>query len=299
MSRNLQSHIALFIVNLIYGINFLVAKGLMPNLIGPSGFIVVRVMGACLLFGLLWLATSREIITDKNDLKLVLKCAVFGVVINQLLFFNGLCYTSPINASIIMVSTPVLVLIISAFIIKEKITGSKLAGVFLGSLGAVVLILNRDKGPSTSSFSGDLMVFVNAASYAISLVLIRPLMKKYKPVTVITHMFFLAFPMVLPFGWNQFSVIPWDHFSTGNYLAAGFVVVFVTFVSYLLNTFALKYVSASITSVYIYMQPFVATMIMYLAAIFWNGSPVDLTLTKILCGLSIFTGVFLVSRKSN
>ncbi len=299
MSRNLQAHIALFIVNLIYGINFLVAKGLMPNLIGPSGFIVIRVMGACLLFGLTWLFTSREIIRYKKDLLLVLKCAIFGVVTNQLLFFNGLCYTSPINASIIMVSTPVLVLLISAVMIKEKITGSKLAGVLLGSLGAVTLILSRDKGNVISSFEGDMMVFVNAASYAISLVLMRPLMSRYKPVTVITHMFFFAFPMVLPFGLSQFNEVHWDQFSSGNYMAAGFVVVFVTFISYLLNTFALKFVSASITSVYIYMQPFVATIIMYLAATFWGGYPVDLTFTKILCGLSIFVGVFLVSRKAN
>ncbi len=298
MSRNTQAHISLFIVNLIYGINFLVAKGLMPNLIGPSGFIVLRVSGAALLFGITWLFFSRQLITDKKDLKRIFFCAVFGVVINQLLFFNGLCVTSPVNASIIMVSTPVLVLMISAILIKEKITGRKLIGVLLGTMGAVVLILSRTKGDATSSLSGDLMVFFNAASYAISLILVRPLMSKYKPLVVITHMFFFALPMVLPFGWNQFTQIQWGQFTQANYLAAGFVVVFVTYLSYLLNTFALKFVSASVTSVYVYMQPFVATVVMYLAATFWGGAPVDLTITKFLCGISIFTGVYLVSRNT-
>ncbi len=298
MSRTVQAHLALFVVNLIYGINFLVAKGLMPALIGPSGFIVVRILGATFLFGILWAVWSRQFITDKHDLKRVVLCALFGVATNQLLFFNGLCYTSPINASIIMVSTPVLVLIISAFLIKDRITKSKLAGVMFGSLGAVVLILSRNQSATDlSSVEGDVMVFVNAASYAVSLVLMRPLMQKYKPITVITYMFFIGFPMVLPFGWKQFTAINWNQFTTPNLLSTGFVVIFVTFVSYLLNTFALKYVTASVTSVYIYMQPFVATILMYLVATWWGGVPVDLTLTKVLCGLSIFLGVFLVSRK--
>ena len=299
MSKPLQSHLSLFAVNLIYGVNFLIAKGLMPGLIGPSGFILIRVLGACLLFFVLWLLWSREKITNLKDLKQIALCAVFGVAINQLMFFNGLCITSPINASIIMVSTPVLVLGISAVLINEKITGRKLAGLLFGTLGAVALILTRGGSvDKVSSLAGDVMVLLNAMSYAVYLVLVKPLMQKYKPLTVISYVFLFGLPMVLPFGWNEFRAVDWNAFTAGQMLAVGFVVVFVTFLAYLLNTFALKYVSASVSSVYIYMQPFVATVLMYIVAYWFEGSAVDLTLTKVLCGVSIFLGVFLVSRKS-
>ncbi|MES2629446.1 MAG: DMT family transporter [Bacteroidota bacterium] len=298
MSKNIQSHLSLFAVNLIYGVNFLIAKGLMPALIGPSGFIVIRVIGATLMFGLLWLFLSREKITNKKDLGLIALCAVFGVAVNQLFFFNGLCLTSPINASIIMVSTPVLVLGISSVLIKERITGRKLVGLLLGTLGAVALILTRG-GTSTgsSSLAGDIMVFLNALSYAIYLVIVKPLMLKYKPLTVITYVFLFGLPMVIPFGWTEFRAVNWNVFNTGQWLAIAFVVIFVTFLAYLLNTFALKYVTASVSSVYIYMQPFVATVLMYIIAVGFGGPSVDLTLVKVLCGVSIFSGVFLVTRK--
>ncbi len=298
MSRSVQSHLSLFAVNLIYGVNFLIAKGLMPGLLGPSGFIVLRVIGATIMFWILWLFWSRETITDKKDLKMIALCAVFGVVINQLMFFNGLCITSPINASIIMVSTPVLVLGISAVLIKEKITGRKLIGLLLGTLGAVSLIITRGGSTSAvSSLAGDVMVLINALSYAVYLVLVRPLMQKYKPLTVISYVFLFGLPMVIPFGWQEFTVVEWNSFTTAQTFAVGFVVVFVTFLAYLLNTFALKYVTASVSSVYIYMQPFVATLLMYVVAQWFGGAPVDLTLVKILCGVSIFLGVYLVSRK--
>ncbi len=298
MSRNLQSHASLLAVNLIYGINFLVAKGLMPDLIGPSGFIVVRVLITTALFWLIWLIGYRERISDWKDLRLIAACSVFGVVINQLLFFNGLCITSPINASIIMVSTPVLVLIISAVLVKERITGLKMAGVLFGTVGAVTLILTRSAaGAAVSSLAGDVMVFINALSYAVYLVIVRPLMQKYKPLTVISYVFLFGLPMVIPFGWNEFTAVEWHTFTTSQWLAMLFVVLFVTFFAYLLNTFALKFVSASVSSVYIYIQPFVATILMYVAARWFEGPTFDLTLTKVLCGISIFLGVFMVSRK--
>lgn len=298
MSKTLQAHLSLFAVNLFYGINFLVAKGLMPTLIGPSGFIVLRVIGATLLLWSLWAVVYREKISDKKDLGLVALCAIFGVVTNQLLFFNGLAITSPVNASIIMCSTPVLVLIISSVLAGERITGKKLTGVTLGTLGAVTLILTRGGSSSqTSSIEGDILVFINALSYAVYLVIVKPLMKKYKPLTVISYTFLFGLPMVLPFGWTEFRAIQWNEFTTTNLFATAFVVVFVTFFAYLLNTFALKYVTSTVTSAYIYLQPFMATILMYMAYLWIDGPVVDLTLTKILCGLSIFVGVYLVSRK--
>ena len=47
------AHISLLSVGVIYSLNYFVAKGLMPGKIGPSGFIVLRVIGGGLMFLLL------------------------------------------------------------------------------------------------------------------------------------------------------------------------------------------------------------------------------------------------------
>ena len=126
------AHLALLIVALVYGGNYLVAKGLMPNLIGPSGFIVLRVLGGG---GLFWLV--RAVIRyqrgtweriDRSDVWRLFACGTTGVAANQLLFFNGLNVTSPVNASLIMTINPVLVLLISAAMLGTKITGRKMLG---------------------------------------------------------------------------------------------------------------------------------------------------------------------------
>ncbi|HEX4886655.1 MAG TPA: DMT family transporter [Luteibaculaceae bacterium] len=298
MNKNAAAHLSLFAVNLFYGLNFLIAKGLMPDLVGPSGFIVLRVLCTTVLFWLLWAAVYRERITDKKDLWLMAKCAVFGVCANQILFFNGLNHTSPVNASIIMVSTPILVLVMAALIQGERITGIKALGVALGAGGALALVLMRGGSDNGSTWYGDLMVLLNGLSYAVYLVMVKPLMVKYKPLTVISYVFLFGLPMVIPFGWNQFTAIQWSSMTASNVYAIVFVVFCVTFLAYLLNIFALKYVTASVTGVYIYMQPFVATLLMAAMAKWFGGPPADITWGKLACGIAIFTGVALVSRKS-
>ena len=110
--KRLLAHLALLVVAFIYGGNYLVAKGLMPDLVGPSGFIVLRVTGALVLFGLLILARPEKV--DRKDLPRMLFCGLTGVGINMLLFFNGLNTTSPVNASLIMTVNPILVLLASS-----------------------------------------------------------------------------------------------------------------------------------------------------------------------------------------
>ena len=122
--KRLLAHIALSVVALTYGGNYLVAKGLMPDLVGPSGFIVLRVTGALVLFGLLLLARSEKV--DRKDLPRMAFCGLTGVGINMLLFFNGLNVTSPVNASLIMTVNPILVLLASAVMLGQPIVRRRL-----------------------------------------------------------------------------------------------------------------------------------------------------------------------------
>jgi drug/metabolite transporter (DMT)-like permease len=185
LTRNLyKAHLALLGANIIYGANYIIAKGIMPNKIGPSAFIFLRILGAGILF---WILKSfiKEKVEKKDFLRLIF-CGVFGIAINQLLFFHGLNLTSPIDASIIMTSLPVLVMIYSFFMLNEKITRNKLAGIAIGAIGAIILIVYSNKSGGTSSLLGNLFIFINAASYGLYLVLVKPLMKKYNTITIIS-----------------------------------------------------------------------------------------------------------------
>ena len=134
MNKQFIAHVALASAATIYGANYIIAKSVMPQPIGPNSFIKLRVVGACVLF---WIIAARKIsIPAREDWWRFLVCAVCGVATNQLLFFNGLALTSPINASIIMTSNPIIVMLISAALLKQKITWLKMVGVLLGAAGA-------------------------------------------------------------------------------------------------------------------------------------------------------------------
>ena len=304
MDRSARAHIALFTVNFIYGVNYVVAKGLMPHVIGPSGFIVLRVMGAAALF---WaLRAWRPQRVDPSDIVRLLMCAVFGVALNQLMFFHGLMRTTPINSSLIMVATPVLVLVLSALLIGERVTWSKVTGVVLGTAGALTLIFLKPAGSSAgASMLGDLFILVNATSYGLYLVLVKPLMRKYSAVTVMSWSFLFGLLMVLPFGWHERAEVNGEALTAPVIGAMVFVVVMVTFVAYLLNTWALGVLDPSVVGSYIYMQPLLAAVFTWLFVRIGPerlGIPgeyqVELGWPQAVCAILIFLGVHLVGRRS-
>lgn len=292
MNRIFLSHIALIIVNLIYALNYTIAKDVMPEYIQPSGFILLRVIGGSILFFLTYLFFVKERVKKKDFFRLML-CGLFGVAINQLFFFEGLNLTTPINAAIIMTISPVLVIITSAIIIKEKITVRKIIGIFLGLIGACILILNSgDISFENDFFTGNILVLINATSYAIYLVLVKTLMKRYNPITVMFYVFIFGLIFVLPFGIDEILKIDLTTFNEEIYLKIGFVVICTTFIAYMFNAFALKSLNPSVVSVYIYLQPLLASLI----AIALNSD--SLSLVKIFSAIFIFSAVFLVSIPS-
>ena len=289
MKRIFFAHIALFIVNLIYALNYTIAKDVMPGYIEPSGFILLRVLCGVFLFSFFYLLFIKESVEKKDFFRLAL-CGLFGVAINQLFFFEGLNLTTPINAAIIMTVNPVLVIIISALLIGEKITVKKIIGIVLGIIGAGALILNSGSVSFDNDFFiGNILVLINATSYAIYLVLVKGLMKKYNPLTVMFFVFLFGLFFVLPFGYQDLNSINLDSFTNDIYLKILFVVVCTTFIAYLLNAFALKSLNPSIVSIYIYLQPVLASVI----AILYNSDTIDYV--KIVSSIFIFIAVFLVS----
>ena len=266
-----KAHIALFIANLIYGINYSLAKDVMNGFIEPFGFIFIRAGVAMLLF---WFVSfffrKGKIQIERKDFLRLSICGFFGVALNQLMFFKGLDFTSPINAGIIMTMNPIFVIIIASFILKEKITFIKIIGIVLGILGALTLIIVKSEASfSFQSTIGDIFVLINAISYGIYLVLVKPLMQKYNTIDIIKWVFTFGFAFVFSFGFGEFSEISWSGFSTKIWLELAFVVVCTTFIAYFFNIYALRNLSPSVVSIYIYLQPVLATIF---SILFYNGT---------------------------
>ena len=292
MKIKILPHIALFAVNLIYALNYSIAKDVMPDYIGPSGFILLRVIGGSFLFFLTYIFFIKEKVNSPDIVRLIF-CGLFGVAINQLFFFEGLNLTTPINAAIIMTVSPILVIVFSAIIIKEKITIRKIFGIFLGLTGAATLILKSGAiSLNNDYFIGNFLVFVNATSYSIYLVIVKGLMTKYNPITVMFYVFSFGLIFVFPFGISELSNVSLEIFTLEIFLKVGFVVICTTFLAYLFNAFALKSLNPSVVSIYIYLQPVLATVI----AIILKSDSLDLI--KIISSVFIFSAVFLVSMPS-
>lgn len=298
MNKIVLSHLALILVNLIYGASVFIAKGVMPNFLSPNSFILIRVISATILFWMLKTIFVQEKIA-KKDIKRIAICGLFGVSMNMLLFFKGLSLTSPIDSSVMMMTTPVLVTFLSFLILKNKLTTVKLVGVLLGLIGAIYLIYQgADNQNKESDLVGNLLVFLNASSYGIYLVLVKPLMKKYSPITIITLVFTFGLLYVLPFGLYDFITLQnnfnFDHTITISIL---FIIIFTTFTTYILNIFALKHISPTVNATYIYLQPVFAMVIAWFISL--NGQNGGfITIPKIAATLLIFLGVFLISKKT-
>lgn len=289
MNKTTAAHISLLTAMLIYAASFTIIKNVTPEFIGPFGFVLLRVLGAAALFWITDLLFIRERVAKKDLLRMI-PLAMFGVAINQTLFIKGLSLTSPISAAIMMITTPILVLIIGSFVLKERITLLRGTGILLGFGGALLLILgNKVAGMRDDNPVGDLMVFFNALSWGTYLVLVKPMMAKYHTITILRWAFTYGLVLVLPFGFTQLADVNWQSFDSEVWISAVWVVLGTTFIAYLLNTFALKALSPAIVSAYIYTQPILAAAI---ALLFGKD---EINLLKIVSAVVIFAGVYLAS----
>ena len=296
MNKSAIAHICLASAATIYGANYIIAKSVMPNPIGPNSFITLRVMGACLLF---WIVARKRIsIPDRADWWRFLVCAVCGVATNQLLFFNGLALTSPVNASIMMTSNPIIVMIISAALLRQKITSMKVVGILLGAFGAVALLMLSVYDVSRqSSVKGDLFILINSISWAFYLVMVKPLMAKYHPMMIVSWVFLIGILLVLPFGGLGLKDIAWSALNSWQWFSVVYVIVFTTFLTYLFNMIGIHYLTPTVASAYIYFQPMLAGVFAFIFSyLLHRDFTGDITWSKVLCTALIFCGVYLVSR---
>lgn len=292
MKKRHLAFLAAFGASFIYGLNHTLAKDLMPTYIQPFGFIMLRVLGAAVLFWVTSLFVPKEKIDRKDWVRIAL-CALFGMTVNMLCFFKGLALSTPINSSVVITISPVILLVLSAMFLKEKITWMKGVGIGLGFVGALVLILFgvKQQANAPNIPLGNIYFLINAAAYSIYLILVKPLTAKYASITLMKWFFLFAVFMNLPVALPEFLEVEWSALPISVIGVMIFVVVGTTYCTYLFNVFALRELRPSTIGAFMYLQPLIATLIAILL-----GAD-RLTLVRVLAASLIFLGVYLSTKR--
>lgn len=294
MNNRVLALLAAFSATTIYGMNHTIAKVVMPHYIGAFGFIMLRVVGAAVLFWTVSLFTPKEIIERKDYVRIIFG-ALLGMCINMLMFFKGLQLSTPINSGVIVTLTPIIILILSAFFLKEKLTSMKFLGIILGFSGALLLILYGNTSQVVNAPNvtlGNSMMLINSICFGSYLVIVKPLTKKYSTVTLMKWMFLLGIFMTFPVTYSEFSEVSWNTLPFEALWRMTFVIVGTTFLTYMFNVYALKTLPATTIGAFTYLQP----LITILYAVITGNDILDGV--KISACLLVFLGVYLVSKKA-
>ena len=260
-----------------------------PNTFPPFELTLLRAIFAAALFSTAHLALSREKVEWK-DLGLLAVCSLFGITISNVLFFKGISLTSPINGALITLSAP-LFLVVFAIILEGEIAVRKLIGIGIGAIGGGFLVIGdtgQIEAPPNPAL-GNVLIGGSAGAYAVYLMLIKPLLVKYNPLTILRWLFTFGALYLLPFLYDELLAIEFSSFSSTVWIALGFILICITLVTFLLNTFALKVLSPSVVSTYIYTTPLLTAGIGIVA----NQDAFSINL--IFAGIFIIGGGYMVS----
>lgn len=292
--KALIAHLCIFFACAFWGLMAPVGKDAMTHGITGIDMVTFRVTGACLLFWLTSLFVKKEHVERKDLVKLFF-AGIFGLVFNQCCYTIGLSITSPINASIVTTAMPIFAMILSALILKEPITGKKATGVLMGCSGALILILTSAAAVSSKvgDIRGDLLCLFAQFSFSLYLALFSPVVKRYSVFTVNKWMFLFASIIIVPFTFNHVAAIDWHNVPTLTWLEAGYVVLFGTYISYILTMIGQQTLRPTVVSIYNYVQPIVSVIVSVLTGIGvfrWSHG---------VAVILVFSGVWLVTKSKS
>ncbi len=290
MTERYKAHIALFVATLLFGGNYWVSK-ILVEILNPNQLVFLRTIGATLLFAAVYFLSARPKLSAAELLRLFF-AGIFGIGINQILFFSGLQYTSAVDTAIIHVSNPIIVLVLSIVFLHTKLSWWKISGIIVGAIGASILILyQKDLIFNPDSIKGNLMILGNTTSYAAFLIIMKPILKKYDTITTMFWVYLFATFIIVPYTFSDVLNIDWQMLWGWPTVSIFYIIVLVTFGAYFLIIYALGRLSAPVVSFYIYLQPLIAAVI---AAIIGVQS---LNWVNGLAAGLIFLGVYMVNRQ--
>ncbi|MBN1199296.1 MAG: DMT family transporter [Bacteroidales bacterium] len=292
MSRSIKAHLSMLGVSVIFGLHYSIAKSMMPAYLTPWQMVFIRLLGAVILF---W-GFQRFFLHEKverRDLLMLALCGLIGFTLNITLFYAGLNLTTPVNASIIHVTNPIMVLILASIIIREKVTIRKTGGILLGMSGALILILwGRHLQFGGQTAWGNILVLLNMMCYSLYLVLLKPLLVKYHTVTILKWVSFFGFLFVIPVSAKSMLDISFTGFDWYAWIALFYIIVITTFLVYLMINYSLNVLTPTAVSYYTYLQPILAAVSSV------SVGMERITLPKVVAAVLIFVGVYLVTGKT-
>lgn len=289
MKKEWLAHLGLVLESSLYAGSYIVAQFVVPAPVPPLELTLLRAGFAGILFTLFHLSFVREKVSMR-DLGLLALCALMGITVSNICFFNGIALTSPLNGALITLSAP-LFLVIFSIIAQGEIELKKLIGIMVGAMGGALLVLG-DSGSvdaAPNPILGNLLIGGSAGAFAIYLTLIKPLLMRYKAITVLRWLFTFGTIYLLPFLAADIISLPWNDFSMQTWGALFFILVCITFITFLLNTFAMRVLNPSVVSTYIYTTPLITAAI---GAVSQQG---QFSIFLVISGVLILTGGYLVS----
>jgi drug/metabolite transporter (DMT)-like permease len=288
MNQRRRAHLALIFAGLLFGANYWIAKSTMPAFT-PFQVVGFRIGIVTFVFWMLGVFFPEKKPIAPRDMVKIIFAGILGVTVNQVFFFRGLQFSSPIEASILHTLSPLLVALFAISILKEKVSLRKFVGIAAGLTGALIIVTSgKPIDFSNIHFKGNLFILLNISVYSLYLIIIKPVMEKYEPIQVLRYVFLAGFVTYLPIGVYHFKQFSWSLPNTENWLALLYVVVGTTLLTYLLIVFAIKRLPATTIGFYIYLQPFIASSIGYVFGF------EHLTLAVIVAAAFLFAGVWLV-----
>ena len=286
--KNLKGHLLALTANVMWGLMAPIGKSALQEF---SAFSVTtfRMVGAATAFWILSAFCKQEHVNHRDMLKIFF-ASLFALVFNQGVFIFGLSITSPIDASIVTTTLPIVTMVVAAIYLKEPITNKKVMGIFVGAMGALILIIGSHGGQSgNSSLIGDLLCLLAQISFAIYLTVFKGLTEKYSPVTINKWMFIYASLCYIPFSYRDISAIQWSQVSATAIAEVLYVVIGGSFIAYLCIMTAQKLLRPTVVSMYNYMQPIVATAAAILMGIGSFGWQKGIAIALVFLGVYIVT----------
>ena len=292
-NKKLTGHVAVFSANLIFGMNTPISRTLMPEILSPYALTFFRIAGGLILFWTASIFVKKEKVPVK-DLILLFFASLFALTLNQLPYFIGLSMTSPIDASIVVTMLPIVTMILAAIIIREPITLMKAIGVLVGASGALLLVFNSPVAQNGhSNFWGNMIVFAAVTSFAIYLTVFKNLIERYSAVTIMKWMFLFGTIVSLSFCYQPLIHTDFSALSSGTYWRIGYVVIFATFIGYLLLPIGQKALRPTTLSMYNYVQPIMASLVVVFIGVESFGYH------QALAGVLVFSGVYIVTQSKS
>lgn len=250
-----------FIATLFFGINVPVVKLLIPHWMTAIDVTIWRIAGGAALMWLVSLFIKTDKIERRDWLRIILG-GVLGLFSFLFLFNLSLRYASPIDVSIILTLPPMFVILIGILFLHRRPSWVEYLGVAVSFAGALIVILKAggNTGHSSDQVLGCILAAASSLCYAFYLVILEGPSHKYGSVSLLRWVFLFAAVPALCF-MGDFVKAPVFHTSQAlPWLLVAFIIICPSFLSYFLETPAIKLIGSELDSLYQYLVPVIATI---------------------------------------